>query len=162
MLMDSLGAGVDGSLIVPRAIHFAATAVVAGSLIFRAVVAEPALRSAKLATTVVRSQILLTAWIALAIAAASGVIWLQLEAASMSGSSFGEAMTADVLSTVLNETQFGRVSEIRLVLAIILAACLAYDRVALPRWFALVSALGLVAAIAWTRHGGFTVRVKRW
>jgi len=154
--MDSLGAGVDGSLIVIRAIHFAATAVVAGNLVFRAVVAEPALRSAKLATTVVRSQIQLTAWIALAIAAASGVIWLQLEAASMSGSSFGEAMTSDVLSTVLNETQFGLVSEIRLVLAIILAACLAYDRVALLRWFALVSALGFVAAIAWTGHGGST------
>jgi copper resistance protein D len=154
--MDSLGAGVDGSLIVIRAIHFAATAVVAGSLVFRAVVAEPALRSAKLATTVVRSQILMTAWIALAIAAASGVIWLQLEAASMSGRSFGEAMTSDVLSTVLNETQFGLVSKIRFVLAIILAACLAFDRLALPRWLALVSALGLVAAIAWTGHGGST------
>jgi putative copper resistance protein D len=154
--MDSLGAGVDGSLIVIRAIHFAATAIVAGSLIFRAVVAEPALRSAQLATTVVRSQILLTAWIALAIAAASGVIWLQLEAASMSGRSFGEAMTSDVLSTVLNETQFGLVSKIRFVLTIILAACLAYDRVALLRWLALGSALGLVASIAWTGHGGST------
>src|SRR6266849_4581757 len=155
--MDSLGAGVDGSLIVIRAIHFAATAVVAGSLIFWAVVAEPALRSAQLATTVVRSQILLTAWIALAIAAASGVIWLQLQAASMSGRSFGEAMTSDVLSTVLNETQFGLVSKIRFVLAIILAACLAYGRLALLRWLALGSALGFVAAIAWTGHAGATV-----
>jgi len=154
--MDSLGAGVDGSLIVTRAIHFAATAVVAGSLIFRAVVAGPALRSAQLATTVVRSQILLTAWIALAIAAASGVIWLQLQAASMSGRSFGEAMAAEVLSTVLNETQFGLVSKIRFVLAIILVACLVYDRVALLRWLALFSALGFVASIAWTGHGGST------
>src|SRR5229473_5358612 len=155
--MDSLGAGVDGSLIVTRAIHFAATAVVAGSLIFRAVVAEPALRSAQLATTVVRSQILLTAWIALAIAAASGVIWLQLQAASMSGRSFGEAMTSDVLSTVLNETQFGLVSKVRFVLAVILAACLAYERFAQARWLALGSALGFIAAVAWTGHAASTL-----
>jgi putative copper resistance protein D len=141
---------------VIRAIHFVATAVTAGALIFRAVVAEPALRSTPLATTVVRSQILLTASAGLAIAAASGVIWFQLQAASMSGRSFGEAMTSDVLSTVLNETQFGLVSKIRLVLAIILAACLAYARVAQLRWLALFSALGFVASIAWTGHGGST------
>src|SRR6195256_5119463 len=117
--MDWLGAGIDGPLIVIRAVHFAATAVIAGSLIFQAVVAEPALRSTPLATTVIRSQILLTAWIGLAIAAASGVIWLQLQAASMSGLPFGEAMTSDVLLTVLNETQFGLVSEICFVLGII-------------------------------------------
>jgi copper resistance protein D len=155
--MDWLGAGIDGPLIVIRAVHFAASAVVAGSLIFRAVVAEPALRSTPLATTVIRSQILLTAWIGLAIAVASGVIWLQLQAASMSGRTFGEAMSTDVLSTVLNETQFGLVSKIRFVLAIILAACLAYDRLALLRWLALGSALGFIAAIAWTGHAGSTL-----
>jgi putative copper resistance protein D len=155
--MDWLGAGVDGPLIVIRAIHFAATAVVAGSLIFREVVAEPALGSTQVATTVVRSQILLTASIGLAIAAVSGLIWLQLQAASMSGLPFGEAMSSDVLSTVLNETQFGLVSEIRFVLAIILAACLAYDRLALLRWLALASALGFIAAITWTGHAGSTL-----
>ena len=104
----------------------------------------------------VRTQTLRVAWIGLAISVASGVIWLLLEAASMSGLPFGEAMTSDVLSTVVNETQFGLVSEIRFVLAIILAACLAYDRLALARWLALVSSLGLIAAIAWTGHGGST------
>src|SRR5712664_1452601 len=154
--MDWLGAGVDGPLIIIRAMHFAATAVVAGSLIFRAVVAEPALGSTQVATTVVRSQILLTASIGLAIAAVSGVIWLQLQAASMSGLPFGEAMKSDVLSTVLNETQLGLVSKVRFVLAIILAACLAYDRSAQARWLALGSALGFIAAVAWTGHAGST------
>jgi putative copper resistance protein D len=154
--MDWFGAGTNGPMVIIRAIHFAATAMTAGTLIFRAAVAEPALRSAPAATTVVRSQILLTAWIGLAIAVASGVIWLQLQAASMSGLAFGEAMTSDVLSTVLNETQFGLVSKIRLVLAIILAACLGYDRFALARWLALGSALGFIAAVAWTGHAGAT------
>jgi putative copper resistance protein D len=154
--MDWFGVGIDGPMVVIRAVHFAATAILAGTLIFRAAVAEPALRLASIATAVVRSQILLTAWISLAIAAASGVIWLALQAVSMSGLPFGEAVTSDVLSTVVNETQFGLVSKIRFMLVILLAACLVYDRIALARWLALTSAVGVVAAIAWTGHAGST------
>ena len=154
--MDWIGAAIDGPLVVIRAIHFASTAITAGALIFRAVVAEPALRSTPVAIAVVRSQIRLVASIGLAIAAATGVVWFQLQAAVMSGLPFGEAMTLDVLSTVLNETQFGLVSKVRLVLAVILAACLAYDRFAQARWLALGSALGFIAAIAWTGHAGST------
>jgi len=155
--MDWLGAAIDGPLVVTRAIHFAATAISAGALIVRAVVAEPALRSTPEATTVVRSQIRLTASIGLAIAVATGVVWFQLQAAAMSGLPFGEAMTSDVLPTVLNETQFGLVSKVRFVLAVILAACLAYDRFRQARWLALGSALGFTAAIAWTGHAGSTL-----
>jgi putative copper resistance protein D len=155
--MDWLGAAIDGPLVAIRAIHFASTAITAGALIFRAVVAEPALRSTPAATTVVRSQIRLVASIGLAIAAATGVVWFQLQAAAISGLPFGEAMTSDVLSAVLIETQFGLVSKARLVLAVILAACLAYDRFPQARWLALGSALGFIAAIAWTGHAGSTL-----
>ncbi len=155
--MNWLGAGIDAPLVVTRAIHFAATAMTAGALIFRAAVAEPALRSTPAATTIVRSQIRLIACIGLAIAAASGVVWFQLQAMSMSRLPFSEAMTSDVLSTVLNETQFGLVSKVRVVLAVILAACLAYERFAQARWLALGSALGFIAAIAWTGHAGSTL-----
>jgi putative copper resistance protein D len=156
--MDGLGAGIDAPLVVIRAIHFAATAITAGALIFQVVVAEPALRSAPVAmAAVVRSQIRLIAWIALATAAALGVVWFQLQAAAISGLPFGEAMTPDVLSTVLNETQFGLVSKIRVLLAVILAGCLAYDRLAPARRLALGSALGFTAAIAWTGHAGATL-----
>jgi putative copper resistance protein D len=155
--MDWLGAAIDGPSVAIRALHFAATATAAGALIFRAVVADPALRSIPEATTVLRSQIRLVASIGLAIAAATGVIWFQLQAAAISGLPFGEAMTSDLLSTVLNETQFGLVSKVRLMLAVILAACLASDRFALTRWLALGSALGFLAAIAWTGHAGSTL-----
>jgi putative copper resistance protein D len=155
--MDWLGAGIDGPLVVVRAIHFAATAITTGALIFLVVVAEPALRSTPAATTPVRPQILLIAWIGLAIAAASAVVWFQLQAAAMSGLPFGEAMTSNVLSTVLNETQFGLVSEVRSVLAVILAACLAYNRFASARWLALGSAIGFIAVIAWAGHAGSTL-----
>jgi copper resistance protein D len=154
--MDWFGGEIDGPLTVIRAIHFAATAITAGSLMFRVVVAEPALRSQAAAAAVVRSQILVTAWIGLAVAAVSGAIWLQLEAASMSGLPVREAMTSDVLSTVLNQTQFGLVAKLRLPLAIILAGCLAFDRLKLAHRLAPAVALGLTAAIAWTGHAGST------
>jgi putative copper resistance protein D len=154
--MNWLGAGADGSMAVVRAIHFAATAITAGGLIFRTVVAEPALRSTQMTTTVVESQTLWVAWIGLATAVVSGVVWLQLQAVSMSGLPFSEAVTTGVLSTVLNQTQFGRATEIRFVLAIILAGCLACDRLKLAHRAAPAAALGLTAAIAWTGHAGST------
>src|SRR5260221_1377827 len=155
--MDWLGAAIFDPLVTIRALPLAAPGMTAEALIFPAAVAEPALRSSPVATTVVRSQILLTAWIGLAVAAASGVVWFQLQAVALSGLPVGEAMTSDVLSTVLNETQFGLVSKVRFVLAVLLAACLAYDRLAQARWLALGSALGFIAAIAWTGHAGSTL-----
>jgi putative copper resistance protein D len=152
--MDWLGDGVNGPLVVVRAVHFAATATATGTLIFRAAVADPASRSTPAATTVVRSQVLAVAWISLAIAAVSGVIWILLQAVAMSGLSWKEAMAGDVLLVVVNDTQFGFVSEIRLALAIILAGCLMVDRLAPLRWLGLASAVGLIAAIAWTGHAG--------
>jgi copper resistance protein D len=80
-----------------------------------------------------------------------------LQAVSMSGLPFGEAMTSQVLSTVLNQTQFGEVSQARIVLAIILATCLAFDRFPVADWLALAAALGLTAAIAGTGHAGSTL-----
>jgi putative copper resistance protein D len=152
--MDWLAAA--DSLIVVRGIHFAATAVLAGTLVFRTLVAKPALPPEHAVAKKLRVQNLRVVWIALAVTALSGVIWLLLQAVSMSGLTPAEAMTPQVLSTVLNETQFGEVTEYRSALAIILAACLAFDRSPLANWLALATALGLMAAIAWTGHAGST------
>src|SRR3984893_6413087 len=131
--MDWFGAGVSAPLIVIRAIHFGATAVTAGALIFRVIVARPAWHSPAIAK-LLRTHTLWVAWVSRAIAVASGVVWLSIEAASMSGQPLREALTPSVLSTVLNETQFGLVSEIRAGLAIVLAAGLALNRFAPANW----------------------------
>jgi putative copper resistance protein D len=143
-------------LIVVRAIHFVATATIAGTLIFRMMVAQPALRLARAAAPIFDARILRVAWISLVISMGSGIAWVLLQAPAMSGLSFGEAMNADTIGTVLTETQFGLVSEIRFALAIVLAACLAFDRPPVARWLALASAIGFVAAVAWTGHAGST------
>ncbi|WFU74965.1 CopD family protein [Bradyrhizobium sp. CB2312] len=57
----------------------------------------------------------------------------------------------------MNETQFGRLMEVRAGLAVALAACLAFDRAALAEWLALAAGLGLAASLAWTGHAGSTL-----
>jgi putative copper resistance protein D len=150
--MDGLGVEIDVSLVIVRAIHFASTAMVVGALIFRTVVTEPVSTSAD--GLAVREQARRIATISLAIAVASAAVFLPLQAANMSGQSLPAAMTTEVLSTVMTETQFGVVLTVRLLLSIILFGCLAYDHIAMSRWLGLMSALGLVAAIAWTGHAG--------
>jgi putative copper resistance protein D len=155
--MEWFAAEGNGPLIAVRAIHFAGSAVITGILVFRTWVAKPALPSEQAVAGIWRTQSLRVAWIALAVTLLSGVGWLLLQAVSMSGLPPGEAMTSQVLSTVLNETQFGMVTEIRSVLAVILASCLAYDRLPLADWLALAAALGLTASIAGTGHAASTL-----
>lgn len=155
--MISLAAQVNGPLVLTRAIHFAASAATAGILIFRALVAEPALRAAPEHSAAVRARLNQLAWAGLAIAVVSALAWLALETMSIADLGFGQAMRSGALWTVLDETQFGFVAEIRAALVVVLAACLFLDRLVLPRWLALLAALGLVGAIAWTGHAGSTL-----
>jgi putative copper resistance protein D len=154
--MTWFGAEIDGPMIVVRAIHFAATAVTAGALMFRAIVAEPALRCQRDASAIVEQQVRKVAWISLAIAVVSGLSWVLWLTMSLSAEGPGEAVMSGALRDVLNLTQFGLISQIRLALAIALAICLAFDRLAPARWLALGLALGLIIAIAWTGHAGST------
>jgi putative copper resistance protein D len=154
--MDWFVMGLDGPLVVIRAIHFAGSAITAGTLIFRAVVVGPLLRSGEATTIAVRRQTLGTAIAGLAIAVTSGFTWFLLQTAAISGLSLPEVASTEMLSTVLNETQFGLVSEIRIVLAVILAICLVYDQLAPARWMALASSVAFMGAIAWTGHAGST------
>jgi copper resistance protein D len=154
--MNDFSVDIHGPMAAARAIHFAATALTAGSLWFRAAVATPASRSAPEESVVIDAQIRWIAWIGLIVTVVSGAIWLLLQTSSMSGETYGEAVMSGALVTVLDETQFGLASAIRLALSAVLAICLAYDRPGLPRWLLLGTSLCLVAGLAWTGHAGST------
>jgi putative copper resistance protein D len=96
-------------------------------------------------------------WTGLAIAAVTGVVWFVLQTMSITGLGAGEAIRSGAVLTVANDTQFGLVSEVRAALALLLVACLILSRLVVSRWLALVAALGLVGAIAWTGHAGSTL-----
>ncbi|MBR0850119.1 copper homeostasis membrane protein CopD [Bradyrhizobium diazoefficiens] len=146
----------QAALVAARAIHFAATAVAVGTLVFRMMVAGPGLRGDAALTRSLRTQARRIASLGLAAAAISGAVWLLIETVSMSGLPLREAISTEVLSAVLNDTQFGRAMEIRFALAIVLAACLVFNGAATADWLGLAAALGFAAGLAWTGHAGGT------
>ncbi|SFO53526.1 putative copper resistance protein D [Bradyrhizobium sp. Ghvi] len=156
--MDWSAAGAP--LIAARAVHFAATAMTVGSIIFGVFIAKPVLRHHIAAAISFRRRTRPTIWASLVLAAISGAFWLLLEAASMSGMPLEKAVTADVLSTVVGETQFGEVTTIRAGFVICLAACLVYDRAVTTQWLGLAAAVGFACSLAWTGHAGSTIGVE--
>ena len=117
--MSGFGAEIDGPMVVTRAIHFAASATTAGAVMFRVFVAEPALHPWPDGYAIVRARIAALTWTGLAIAAATGLVWLVLQTMSITGLPFGDAMRSGAMLTVANETQFGLVSEVRTALALL-------------------------------------------
>ena len=151
-------------LLAVRAFHFAATVLVAGAIFFRLVIAEPVLRREPdhdmPALTHLRTRLNAMAAGALAAAIVSGVVWLILESAAISGLSLVEVFAQNVTWTVLAETRFGHVCALRALLAILLALCLLPAASAYrgrPGGTALISvslAGCFLAALAWTGHAG--------
>ena len=155
--MSWFEAGIDGPMVVTRAIHFAASAITAGVVMFRAFVAEPALQSSPAGHTMVRARIAALTWTGLAVAVVTGLVWFVLQAMSMTGLAGADALRSGAMLTVATETQFGLVSEVRAMLALLLAASLVFNQFVLSRSLAILAALGLVGAIAWTGHAGSTL-----
>jgi putative copper resistance protein D len=123
----SAGTSLADPLLYARAIHFAATMLVAGVVLFVVFVAEPAWRGAAGNGAVaikVQARLAVIAWISLALAAISGAAWLVLTAAAMSDQPTAQIFGDGVLWTVLSQTTFGRTWLVRLVLACALAATL--------------------------------------
>ena len=148
-------------LIYARAIHFAATMLVAGVVLFAVFVAAPAWRGAASNGGVavdVRTRLAVIAWLSLALAAISGAAWLVLTAAGMSGLPAAQVFGDGVLWTVLSQTTFGRAWLIRFVLACALAATL--PTLLSPRdhktpWLeaaAVILAAAFAGALAWSGH----------
>jgi putative copper resistance protein D len=146
----------NAPLVATRAVHFAATAMTAGNILFQAAIAGPVSRGQADVAAVVRARALRISWFGVAIAVISGTIWLMLQTVSMSGMPLDQALTPDVLSTIVNDTQFGQVTVIRAGIVICLVVCLVCDRAAIAQWLGLATSFALAAALAWTGHAGST------
>jgi putative copper resistance protein D len=135
-------------LILVRGIHFAATLLVAGTIVFMSMIAEPALSKGWVAT--LYRQLTLLVWLALAVAVLSGAVWLALLASDILGTS-----NADVYGAwpVLTDTRFGLVWCIRLALALLLALLLPRPA---RRWLQITIAAAFLALPALVGHAGAT------
>lgn len=149
---------MDDVLSAIRAVHFASSAVLAGVLLFRVLVAEPVLDMDHAAALAPRVHQLLVriAWGAFVIALLSGAVWLAHVADNI-----GEEMP-QAIGIVLGQTQFGLVTLVRSAAAIALGAALVIvgrdAGVASRRnhWAAAFLAAVFLAALAWTGHSGAT------
>src|SRR5258708_14974928 len=141
-----------------HAIHIAASLLPAGFSVFTLLLAQPA--AAKLggpaALRGLRSRLIVPMRWSLLVAFASGLIWLATEALSMSGLAVRDAMTREVLGTVLGSTLFGRLWVLRAVLLAALAAWLLRPRIdgdgAGAETLTLLLAAAFAATLAWAGH----------
>jgi copper resistance protein D len=146
-----------------RAVHFAATIVAAGVVIFEVAVAAPAFAAAAALSDPdlerLRRRWCWLASASLAAAAVSGAIWLILLAADIYAAPIAQVWHDGGIWTVASETRFGQVSLARLAAAVLLAASLPLRRGAdRAAWSAgtIVLAIIVLIAPAWTGHAGAT------
>ncbi len=134
------------SLVVARAIHFAATATVTGAALFRCLIADlPNLKDLRRPLAVLQLA-------GLALAFVSGVFWLLSVAAAFASGDMLAAAHNGAAWLLLTETNFGRAWLARLLLAVLVLVGL---RIRSPI-LAAVAATWLMGALAWSGHAAGT------
>jgi putative copper resistance protein D len=147
-------ASVIEPIILARAIHIAATALIAGTVCFMPLVAEPAFgRANNVGLTTLRQRCNVMIWSALAVAIVSGAAWLALLAADIFGAPVIAVCLHGGLWQVLTGTRFGTVWSVRLALALLLGLLLLWPTL---RWLQVAAATALIALIAFIGHAGAT------
>lgn len=130
-------------LILVRALHFAATVLASGTVVFMMLVAEP--------PPGLRRRLVRLIWAALAAAVLTGAVWVVLLASDIFGASIAEVCRSGDAVSVLADTRFGQVASLRLALAVVLAALLAIPG---TRSLQLVAAALFAVLPAWAGHAG--------
>lgn len=158
---------MTGLAISIRSVHLGALTLLIGAFAFLFLVARPAFKRGGAETSpdferFDRLLIRLAGW-SLLVALVSGLVWLWVQAAIVTGRPLAQALTLDTLGSVLTKTQFGRVWQLRLVLIALLGGFLLFrERERDDRdWIALrlegtILAGGLLAALAWAGHAAAT------
>jgi putative copper resistance protein D len=154
---------LNGPLVIVRAIHFAATLLLAGTIMFRLFVAVPAFRTAPGGMLQDRVRIRLTwiIWTAFIITALSGAAWLVFLASDIGGSPVADVLSKGIAWIVLTETRFGIDWIARLTMASLLAIFL-LQPMRTPAFTSATSAVsavlasGLLASLAWAGHAAAT------
>jgi copper resistance protein D len=150
-------------IVYARAVHYAATISLTGVSFFVVFILDPAALACGAGgdprtIKALRPPLAMIAWLSLAFALLSGVTWLVLTAASMSGESIADAMAPNILWTVLSQTDFGNAWLLRFVLACAIAAVLVpllSSQSHRPAWLKAAAAIlsaAFVGALAWAGH----------
>lgn len=150
---------MDITLVVLRALHFAATMAMSGVLLFRRVVFDPAearRRDSRLHS--LDRQMRRIFWIGLAVAFASGGAWFLVVSATIDDRTWIEAWADGTAWSVLTQTHFGQAWSARAVAGAILAVLVALA----PRRGSIQPLLAVVfvASLAYGGHGASSPGLK--
>jgi copper resistance protein D len=152
---------VDAWFVAVRAIHFAACMLLAGELLFFAVIAGGAWRRNVANGRALDVHMNVVAACACVAILVSGIAWLLFEAANMSGTPIGRALADGTPQVVLRETAFGHVFMWRAIAFVALVAAVAAfigarsDAMrAASAWIALVLATLELVTLAFAGHAG--------
>lgn len=144
-------------LIIARSAQIAASILLAGIFAFEVVTLGPVRRAGSDDLNELERQFSQLALWSLLAALLSALLWLGLEVASMSGLSFGKAFSGTAWRTLLFETEFGRVWQVRLGLSAVTFALAAFTlaqdqmrRGLLPVLWLL--SVVLLVSLAWISH----------
>jgi len=144
---------MNALLVATRAVHFGAALLLFGELVLAFALTKEGRRAdegAKGLLPIMGGGIV--------VGLLSGIAWLALEAALMSGLPIERAINRDTLGLVLGQTVFGRTWELRFALLVALAVLVVAWRKApgqyrSPLMLAAILVAGLyVAALAWVGH----------
>ncbi len=148
---------LTAQLIIARAVHIGASILLAGIFTFDLVILAPARRVGSDDFYEIEHRLFrLAAWSIVA-ALLSALLWFWLEVASMSGLPLKSAFAAAAWRTVLFETQFGRVWQLRLGLIVAAFALVAMGLAKVKARRVLTPVLWLVSVVflvslAWISH----------
>jgi putative copper resistance protein D len=140
------GAPLDTLLFAMRSLHFAATILTAGLVVFRQVVVASYFADPNFDRTL--SRIFTASTVVLV---ASGVGWFTVTAAAIADQPIKDIFAGPLTREVLLDTQFGQVSLLRLGTALALSICVVAGR---GRWLSVALAVVLLATLAWLGHSG--------
>ena len=145
-------------LIVARAVHIAASILIAGSFTFDVIALGFVRRPVSTDLHDVETRLVRLAVWTLVTALVSAVLWCWLEVVSMTGLSFVDSFSAGTWKTVLFETVFGHVWQFRLgvIAAALVLAISALAGNAVPRRPAILAlwllSVVLLVSLAWISH----------
>jgi putative copper resistance protein D len=137
-------------LIAARGVHFAATVLASGTVVFIPLV-MPHDIAATADHAALRRRLIGLAWGALVLCILSGAAWLALVASDILGAPLTEVCLHGGVWRVAGETRFGAVACARLIVAVTLGLLLLRPS---ARWLQLAAAVSLVSLIALTGHAG--------
>jgi putative copper resistance protein D len=153
---------MGAALAMTRSVHYAATLLLEGAVVFRFLVIEPAFGGAACnVLSTLRAFLNRTLALTWVVTVLSGAAWVLVLGGQISGESPLSALRWGIDWTLLTQTQFGEVWQWRGAVALLLVLTPAIaDRGKLPirmgRGLAIVLVLTLTGSLAWSGHGAAT------